>query len=237
MPNTYFQFKQFLINQERSGMKVTTDGCLFGAWVANKIAASPPGWVLDIGAGTGLLSLMLAQVTESTEIEALEMNKNAHTEASNNFNQSLWSSRLKCTHSSLQEFASNKKYDLIICNPPFFKDNFKGQQVGKNQAIHSDHLPVEELINGVLKNINTTGNAYILYPEYEMTQFIIEAKKAGLFLNKLTLVRNKKEGQIFRMMGQFSSQESVVSKNEIIIRKRDQSYTDEFWNLLKEYYL
>lgn len=237
MANTYFQFKQFLINQEKSGMKVTTDSCLFGAWIASQITSIEHSKILDIGTGTGLLSLMLAQVTIDTQIDAIDINQNAFLEANENFVQSIWSNRLSCIHISLQDYQASIKYDIIVCNPPFFKDNYKGQKSDKNQAIHSDHLSVEELIDGIKRNLKATGKAYILYPEREMTQFIIQSENHNLFLNKLVTVKNRKGDSIFRMIGQFSFQEVGVTKDEIIIRNDDRSYTKEFSRLLKEYYL
>jgi tRNA1Val (adenine37-N6)-methyltransferase len=237
MANTYFQFKQFLINQKKSGMKVTTDGCLFGAWVADQIKGAPPKRVLDIGAGTGLLSLMLAQATQSSQIDALEINENAFTEATDNFNISKWNDRLTCIHSSLQEHQSTEKYNLIICNPPFFANNPKGDKANKNQALHSDSLSAEELMGGIADLMKSTGKAYVLYPEREMNQFILEAEKSDLILNSLTIVRNRKADRVFRMMGEFSFQKSDIAKQEIIIREADRSYTKEFWSLVEEYYL
>lgn len=237
MANTYFQFKQFLINQEKSGMKVTTDGCLFGAWIANQINETSNKQILDIGTGTGLLSLMLAQVTNDTQIDALEINENAFNEATDNFIQSHWSNRLECFHSSLQEFECDTQYDLIICNPPFFANNKKGEKENKNQALHSDHLSVEELIEGISKFLNSAGEAYMLYPEREMNHFILEAEKANLFLNKLTKVRNRKDDQVFRIMGKFSFQKNEIDKGEMIIRENDGTYATEFWSLVEPYYL
>ena len=128
MPNNYFQFKQFTIYQHQCAMKVTTDGCLFGAWVAEQVAANKqtyPGnnTLLDIGTGTGLLSLMLAQKTDCM-IDAIEMEENAFQQALSNAAQSPWNSRIKITQADARTFSAEKKYDCIISNPPFLKTNW-----------------------------------------------------------------------------------------------------------------
>lgn len=218
-------------------MKVTTDGCLFGAWVADQINEPEPKRILDIGTGTGLLSLMLAQATQGSQLDAIEINEGAFEEATDNFKISPWEDRLHSVHTSLQAYKSEEKHDLIICNPPFFANNPKGDQANKNQALHSDHLSVEELTVGITQSMNSKGKAFILYPEREMNQFILEAEKADLFLNNLTIVRNRKADRVFRMMGQFSLKKSETAKHEIIIREEDRSYTKEFWSLVEGYYL
>lgn len=118
MPNTYFQFKQFRIDQDQTAMKVTTEACILGAWVDEQI---PPQTVLDIGTGTGLLALMLAQKFPQAEIDAVEIDQGAFTQAHANFHSSPWPERLQVFHQRIQDFDPGKKYDLIISNPPFFK--------------------------------------------------------------------------------------------------------------------
>ncbi|MEM9340902.1 MAG: methyltransferase, partial [Bacteroidota bacterium] len=166
MPNTYFQFKKFRIDQVRSGMKVTTDSCLFGAWIANHIKKHhpEPSKVLDIGTGTGLLALMMGQVTQNTRIDAIEMNEESFCEAKENFENSKWSDRLAAYHTSIQNFQPQEKYDLIICNPPFFKDNLKGAKRNKNQAIHNDSLSIDDLSKGINELLTRDGSAYVMYP-------------------------------------------------------------------------
>lgn len=236
MPNSYFQFKQFRIEQAHSGMKVTTDGCLFGGWAANQIRKQEPNRVLDIGAGTGLLSLMLAQMTNKSEIIAVEINEKAHQEAKQNFQESPWSDRLNCIHSSLQELKS-EKYDLIICNPPFFKDSQKGSDPNKNQAVHSESLNTEDLLHHVLRLLDPKGRFYLLYPEWEMNTFISLAEKEGLFPSQKVIVRNEKDQAIFRIMAEFCLERETVPTTELVIRNNDRKYTLESWGLLKDYLL
>ncbi|MEQ6165737.1 methyltransferase [Ekhidna sp. MALMAid0563] len=237
MPNTYFQFKQFRIEQVQSGMKVTTDGCLFGGWVAAEIQKTiEPGRILDIGAGTGLLSLMLAQVTEKTKITALEINEAACKEAKHNFQHSPWKERLQCKHTSLQNFDTGK-YDLIICNPPFFKGSQEGANTNKNQAVHSSSLDAEELLDHVIRLLDPNGSLYLLYPEREMETFKQMALTKGLYPIHQVIVRNQKDCSVFRLMNHFQLKEARESISELIIRSSNRKYTKKSWNLLKDYYL
>jgi tRNA1Val (adenine37-N6)-methyltransferase len=237
MPNTYFQFKQFRIEQAQSGMKVTTDGCLFGGWVANEVRkADEPKRILDIGAGTGLLSLMIAQVTKDANITAVEINKAAFIEATQNFKQSPWADRLECVHTPIQEL-KDEKFDLIICNPPFFKDSKQGLNTDKNQALHSNNLDVKNLLDHAVRLLNPDGSFYLLYPEREMNEFRKMAEEQGLFINHEVIVRNQKDQPVFRVMARYSTLKNEITTNELIIRNTDRKYTLEGWALLKDYYL
>ncbi len=218
-------------------MKVTTDACLFGGWVANEIKKSgEPKRILDIGTGTGLLSLMLAQVTKSCQIDAIEVNDLAFEQANANFNNSSWTSRLNIYHSKLQQFHSNHKYDLIICNPPFFNNSTKGKKAAKNLALHNESLPVHDLTAAVRNLLSVNGTCYVLYPEREMNVFTAEAEKSGLYPSHYAYVKNEKDQPIFRVMRCFTFQKTIVGASEIIIRKEELKYTNEFWELLKGYY-
>ena len=238
MPNTYFQFKQFRINQERSGMKVTTDACLFGALIADSIRKSEkPNRILDIGTGTGLLALMVAQVAQNSQIDAVDMNKHSHFEALDNFNNSPWKEQLSSSHTYIQKFFSPSTYDIIISNPPFFGKNLKSKHNLKNQAIHNDHLSMDELSENIARLLAENGVAWILYPEWEMKAFIKWMEKKDLHLSHEILVRNKAGAPVFRIIGKFSREKNAAEKGELIIRKPDGNYDEEFSRLLEDYYL
>lgn len=237
MPNHYFQFQKFRIDQQQSGMKVTTDACLFGAWVASEIKTiEEPKHILDIGTGTGLLSLMLAQVTNKSLIESVEINDHAFEEAHLNFKQSNWNDRLKVHHTAIQDYKAKYQYDLIIANPPFFTQSQKGFLANKNQALHATNISMEELLVAAQSLIADNGCFYLLYPEKEMKQFIDLAKER-FYLKKLVTVRNKTDGAVFRYLAAFQLQKEETVKEEIIIKRPDGKYTDPFWKLLKMYYL
>ncbi len=238
MSNTYFQFKQFRVDQELSGMKVTTDACLFGGWVVQTLKKSiEPKQVLDIGTGTGLLSLMVAQATNTSHFTAIEINEDAYKEASFNFKNSPWSERLTCIHTSIQAFETKKKFDCIICNPPFFHNSQKGENLNKNQALHSGDLTTQDLLSAVCRLLHPEGHFYLLLPEHEMNAFIELANSAGLFTYQVVVVRNIPGAPAFRKIGVFSFKKSMAQEGEIIIRTSDRRYTSASWNLLKSYYL
>ena len=239
MPNEYFQFKQFRILQEHSGLKVTTDACAFGAWVANIIQMmdQEPKRILDIGSGTGILSLMLAQITEKSLITAVEINEEGCDEANNNFKNSPWSDRLNCHQSPIQNFGSNHPFDLIICNPPFFSDSQKGKLAAKNLALHDQQLPMDELIESIHQLLAKNGTCYMLYPEREMNAFTSQAAKSGLHTHQYVYLKNELNQPIFRVMRRFGFEREEVTATELIIRERSGKYTANFWELMQDFYL
>ena len=238
MPNSYFQFKKFRIEQKASGMKVTTDACLFGAWCASELRKNPlrRGRLLDIGTGTGLLSLMIAQRNEEMDIKAIELNTEAFHEAASNFKSSPWDNRLTCEHTAFQNFNSDPA-DFIICNPPFFAGSQQGTDINKNQAIHAISLTASELLENVLPHLKDDGLFFLLYPEKEMKAFIDIAEASDLHVQKLITVRNQEAGPIFRVMASFRKSVNKKTSEELIIRAADQQYTSQFWELLSPYYL
>ena len=131
MSNTYFQFKQFTIHQDKCAMKVCTDACMLGAWTAGKLGGSGINNILDIGCGTGLLSLMLSQKINAS-IDAVEIDADAAKQAGENISASPWAANIRVIHTSLQEFMPKKKYDLIICNPPFYENDLRSEHENKN---------------------------------------------------------------------------------------------------------
>lgn len=237
MPNDYFQFKKFRIEQAQAGMKVTTDGCLFGAWVAHEIQdqTPAPARIVDVGAGTGVLSLMIAQVTKSAIIDAIEINTHAFDEASKNFHTSPWSTRIRCFNVPIQKF-TNQSYDVLICNPPFFKNSQSGINRNKNEAVHEGSLTMEELVQQVPRLLSHSGKAYFLYPEREMDLFCALAKEYGLFLTKMITLRQTASSPCFRKMGCFGFASIDPITSELML-KENGKYTSDAWELLKGYYL
>ena len=161
MPNTYFQFKQFTIHQDKSAMKVTTDGCLFGAWAASRIASSGLGLQgLDIGAGTGLTSLMVAQQNPGAHIDAIELEANAVDQAMENSRNSPWSGNIAVHHANVNEFAFSRPYDFIVSNPPFYENELKSRDE-KRKLAHHDGLSLPSLLHIIRKNLAPQGRYYL----------------------------------------------------------------------------
>ena len=219
-------------------MKVCTDACLFAAWVAaylqkNKIN---PGNILDIGTGTGLISLMLAQKTLAL-IDAVEINTDAALQAKENFNASPWKQRLNVFETGILQYNTQMKYDLIISNPPFFNNDLRSPDKNKNTAKHDDHLGLPELIKAVNENLSDTGRAAVLLPYSRTNFFETHAAKKGLFIIEKISVKQTPAHPAFRSIMLCAKKEKVLQQAEIIIHNDERKYTNEFIELLKDYYL
>lgn len=240
MSNSYFQFKQFTIQQDRSAMKVTTDGCLFGAWVAEEVKnqKSKIKNVLDIGTGTGLLSLMFAQKNPTAVIDAIEIDKDAFEQAKENIDVSPWKDRINIKHGDAKIFSFHKKYDRITSNPPFYENELKSPGNKKNIAHHSDDLSLNELLIVTKKLLADNGKFFFLF-SYKRKQDIEEALNFhSLFVHQLILLKQSTQHDYFRIIieGGLQKRDEVVTK-EISIWDHQKQYTDEFTYLLKDYYL
>jgi tRNA1Val (adenine37-N6)-methyltransferase len=237
MPNTYFQFKEFRIEQGNCGMKVTTEACLFGA-LATQLVPENCNHILDIGTGTGLLALMFAQSSKAF-ISALEIDKAAFQQAKENFQLSPWSERLAIEHCDLNDYHSDNQFDFIICNPPFFEKNQLGKKMNKNKAIHNFSLGFEGLAQGLERLLNSeNGLAVVLYPEYEMSLFKNSMIALGLEERVSIDIYNQTEKPVFRQIKVFSKKKSASPQiQSLIIKKENGEYTPEFTRLLKAYYL
>ena len=240
-PNKYFQFKQFTIHQDNCAMKVCTDASLFGALAANPIPNSQfPLAVancLDIGAGTGLLSLMYAQQNQSAMIDAVEIDPAAALQAKQNFEASNWQDRLNIINADVKHIASEKKYDLIISNPPFFENDLQSVDETKNAAKHDSSLTLRELLNIVSERLNLNGHFAVLLPHHRVNYFENEALLCGLHAHRKILVRQTPEHNLFRGIMFFGRDRTEQITTEMSIRRTDGSYTAEFIGLLKDYYL
>lgn len=236
MPNQYFQFKQFTIHHDRCAMKVGTDAVLLGAW-ANSNNCNK---ILDIGTGTGIIAIMLAQKSGAI-IDAIDMDKNACMQAKENVDNCKWKNRIKIHHLSFQLFHNQikEKYDLIVSNPPFFDDSMKASEESRQFARHTDLLSFEDLLEGVLKLLSPAGKFCMILPCKEGDFFRNLAEKNKLYLSKLTRVRTKEnKPEEKRLLMQFEFNRKTFSENLLIIEKDEpQSYTEEFKELTKDYYL
>lgn len=231
-----FKFKQFTVNQDQCAMKIGTDGVLLGAWASvNKNLFS----VLDIGAGTGVLSLMTAQRSHAKTIEAVEIDADAFEQCSENFENSSWADRLFCYHASLLEFVEEveDEYDLIICNPPFYSEDFKTDNKSRDLARFNDAMPFEHLIYAVANLLSESGIFSVVIPYKEETDFIELASKVGLFPNRLTRVRGNYASEIKRSLLEFSFKETHTDISELIIETSRHKYTEDYINLTKDFYL
>lgn len=235
MANGYFQFKQFTVNQDQCAMKVCTDACIFGAWFAAKTADYTT--VLDIGAGTGLLSLMLAQKSNS-EIHGIELDLGAYKQLKENVQGSIWKDRLSVFPGDARSYSFPIKYDFIITNPPFFENDLASATEGEQLAKHSKQLTLEELIGVISRNLEPHGAFGILLPYHRWEYFHQLATANGFSLVENLLVKQTPKHDYFRSILHYSRLKDQFNPSfELTIRNADNEYTEEFTELLKDYYL
>ena len=231
-----FRFKQFSVKQDKAAMKVGTDGVLLGCWTP---LANNPYSILDIGAGTGLVALMLAQRSLAEQIDALEIEENAYEQAVENFEESPWNDRLFCYHAGLDEFVEeiDDKYDVIVCNPPFFESNNQIKNQARETARFYEVLSFEELIEGASVLLSDRGVFSVIIPFEEEEKFISMAKKFDLFPFKITQVKGSPSSKFKRSLIAFSKKEKEITKDRLVIEIERHHYTPEFTELVKEFYL
>jgi tRNA1Val (adenine37-N6)-methyltransferase len=238
MSNNFFQFKQFIVHQDKCAMKVCTDACLFGSVIANKIQESrlENKNCLDIGAGTGLLSLMVAQKNSSVKIDAVEIDENAAQQAEENFQASVWKNQLRLICANIKNFQFNKKYDFIFSNPPFFEDDLKSNQPQRNTALHSADLRLEELLHIIKSNLTDAGIFAVLLSYHRTEYFEKLCSENRFYCNEKILVRQTPQHNYFRSMLFFSKENISFRQKEIIIQTQANQYSEEFKSLLRDYY-
>jgi tRNA1Val (adenine37-N6)-methyltransferase len=249
--NTFFQFKKFIVHQAHTSMKVCTDACLFGAWTAHDQELINAKSILDIGTGTGLLSLLLAQANNNATITAVEIEEAAATEAVSNFKSSPWADQLNLVHDAIQDYSNhaNTVYDIIITNPPFYEGDLESPDENKNTAAHSTALPWKVLIENATKLLSEGGSFYVLVPTLRAYTMQKLCDNNGLQLVAEVLVHNTAKNLPIRAMqkfvklqtGQIDTEKTndipQVKRTKIFIKDADNNYSPEFIALLKDYYL
>ncbi len=233
--NNYFQFKQFKIIQEKAAMKVNTDGVLLGAWTNVEAVKT----VLDVGAGTGLISLMMAQRCNA-QITGIEIEKNAAEEASENVQNSKWRNRIFIQNISFQHFAdhTNSKFDLIVSNPPFFTNGVKNINPHLSMARHNHMLPFADIIAGALKLLAETGTLALILPFDLAQEFVEKASRCALFLSRLTEVKPFPNKPPNRCLMEFGFEKINFEKSQMsVFSDLRNDYSLEFRNLASDFYL
>lgn len=241
-----FQFKQFTINQDRCAMKVGTDGVLLGAWAP---IHNHPYSVLDIGAGTGILSLMVAQRSNAEQIDAIEIDENAFEQCVENFENSPWGDRLFCFHAGLDEFMEEseddpsdselaQQYDVIVSNPPFYSEDYKTESEQRDLARFQDALPFEDLIEAASALLSENGIFSVIIPFKEEAKFIQLAQECDLFPFKITRVKGTPTTEIKRSLLAFSfTGKAKIDIDELIIETARHQYTEDYIALTMDFYL
>ena len=234
--NNPFKFKQFTVHQDQCAMKIGTDGVLLGAWTSLE---NYPESILDIGTGTGIIALQLAQQSNAELIDAIEINNNAFEQAVQNFENSPWSDRLYCYHASIEEFVSeiDDKYDLIVSNPPFYNDSFQSEDEARNKARFTGSLSFKMLLESVSKLLSEKGIFSVIIPFKEEKTFINLAKKHNLLVSKICNVKGTPTSEIKRSLIEFSFIKKDIIIESLIIETSRHHYTSEYTNLVKGFYL
>jgi tRNA1Val (adenine37-N6)-methyltransferase len=234
MSHSYFRFKQFTISQARTSMKVTTDSCLFGAWVARQANKESKN-LLDIGTGTALLSLMIAQETNCL-IDAIEIESSAAEEAKDNVKASPWNERIHIIEGDVTSLPL-KKYDCIVSNPPFYENDLKAPSEGKNIAHHSQDLTLEELVKIIGDGLNDAGEFFLLLPFRRKSEILEMIESAGLFVWEMVRVCHSSNHPPMRIMIRGGCEKRLFAETDIFINDISGNYSSEFVDLLKDYYL
>jgi len=233
--NTYFQFKQFRIEQTACAMKVSTEACILGAYAYSN---PMPTHILDIGAGTGLLSLMLAQKYPQSKITALEIEEKAYQQALNNSQNSPFRQQIEVLHEAVQNFRSHQIFDFIISNPPFFQNHLLSPCENKNRALHQQSLTFNELAESASRLLVPNGSFWVLLPTYEMSLFGEIAAKHKLYASETLIILNNEQGKIFREIQCFRKEKKEeIKKVKLVIRTENNEYTTSFKELLTDFYL
>lgn len=235
MSNSYFQFKQFIIHQDQCAMKVCTDACILGAWFAAKVPNQ--SLILDIGSGTGLLMMMLAQ-KNNAEIHGIEIDLTAYKQLKENISQNSWKERLKVFPGDARNYVFPDKYDFIITNPPFFENDLLSDNENEQVAKHSKQLTLEELVTVIDNNLQSYGGFGILLPYHRWEFFDKLAGEKGLHLTEKLFVKQSPKHSYFRAILHYSrSKENFIPEFELLIQQADGTNSVEFTDLMKEYYL
>lgn len=257
MANKPFQFKQFTVAQDRCAMKIGTDGVLLGAWVSLE---NSPESILDIGAGTGIIALQLAQRSYAETIDAIEIDDEAYEQCTHNFEHSPWADRLFCYHASIQEFVSeiDDTYDIIISNPPFYSppqglplgrvslvegrtpsspSRENNTSVARKKARFYDSLPFEHLVISAAHLLSENGTFAVILPKKEEAHFIKIASKSKLFPKRICRVKGTPTSEEKRSLLEFTFLETKIKQESLVIETSRHKYTHEYHNLVKEFYL
>lgn len=231
--NNYFNFKEFRIEQEHCAMKVGTDGVLIGAW-----ASIGAGRTLDVGCGSGLIALILAQREAKAQITAIDLDEGAIMQSKININNSKWSDRIEIVKSSLQDYTPKESFDYIVSNPPYFINSLTAPDEQRTIARHNDTLPFTDLASGVERLLSDDGVFSLILPYVEANIFVVEAAKNNLFCTKRMDIKGRANKPIKRVMMQFEKRRRELISEEMVIEDGGRhEYSQKYRELTKDFYL
>ena len=233
MANDWFQFKQFRIEQKNTAMKVGTDSLLLGSWIKPDSVSS----VLDVGCGTGILSLMMAQRFDA-KIIGVEIDEAACIDAKKNFQQSKWKDRIRLIPSSFQEFIQNNNlhFDLLVSNPPYFQNSKKSPDSSRNLARHTDALPLPGLLSGAFRLLKEDGMLALILPAEIVPGFLMRASIVGFYCNRQLLVKPKSSKGVHRSILELIKKKTECRYENLIVYGAE-GYSEAYKSLTKDFYL
>ncbi len=234
--NKPFEFKEFTVHQDKCAMKIGTDGVLLGAWTP---IDHQPYSILDIGTGTGVIALQLAQRSLAETIDGLEIDADAYEQAVENFENSDWADRLFCYHASLALFKEEieDSYDLIVSNPPFYTDDFVSENEARNKARFTTSLSFEELVASVAMLLSKEGVFSVVIPFKEEEHFVKLAKNVSLYPTRICRVKGHITSAIKRSLLTFGFHQSEIEISELVIEIERHQYTQDYKDLVQDFYL
>ena len=235
MGNSWFQFQQFRVEQDRCAMKISTDAVLLGSLVQS----NAPKQILDIGTGTGVIGLMLAQRFPQASLTAIELDPEAAGQAAENCEQSPFSERLAVLQGRFQDFPEEEHFDLLVSNPPFFPDHLPASDPKRQQALHTDSLSFEELLHKASQLLAPSGSFWVILPPRQMQDFFQCAKGNGLFPGTRVPIRDNASKPVHREVVSFTFSEPLPSvlPIELLLKNEDGSYTEDYRNLISGFLL
>jgi tRNA1Val (adenine37-N6)-methyltransferase len=233
MANSWFQFQEFRVEQDRCAMKISTDAVLLGALAK----AENPQKILDVGTGTGVIALMLAQRFPQSQIQAVEMDPSAASQARENFEKSSFAKRMEVWEGKLQDFTPLIKFDLIVSNPPYFPDHLKSPDAQRNLALHNDGLSFEDLVKKVSEILATKAQFWVILPPRQMKDLEKIARFSGLFPSEKFTVQDNPAKPIIREIVSFTSEEKNIFQNVILIKDDFGAHHESYRNLISGFLL
>lgn len=233
MPNPFFEFKQFTVYHDRCAMKVGTDGVLLGAWTD----VSSSRHILDIGTGTGLIALMLAQRCAHARITAMDIETEAIEQARNNFLISPWKDRIEAVLQDIKSFSTSMTYDTIVSNPPYFVNSLKCPNNQRNTARHTDTLDADSLLEKVATLLSEEGRFSIILPAEQMEEVIRIALGKKLYLSRQTMVITRPGLPPKRTLMEFSKSKTTFTANNLLIELDRHVYSEDYISLTRDFYL
>lgn len=233
MSNSYFEFKQFSVDQRNSAMKVNTDSVLLGAWA--DIGGSLK--ILDVGTGTGLLALMVAQRSEAS-IVGIDIDAGACGDARENFSRSPWAERLSVINEDFATYSQGNpiEFDAIISNPPYFNDSLKSSDALKTQARHTDTLPHSTLLRGARELLSDNGKFFVVLPFDNHRTFVSQALLHGLHYTSGLHCKPLPDKKANRILMRFDRTWDPARESELTIRAGGNVYTREYLSLTRDFY-